>query len=38
MGIVVIGSLLAASVIATAENVYPRFHPAELGLDIMMHD
>lgn len=28
-----IGSLLAASVIATAENVCPRFQPAELGLD-----
>ena len=29
-----IGSLLAASVIATAENVCPRFQPAELGLDV----
>ena len=31
-----IGSLLAASVIATAENVCPRFQPAELGLDNVM--
>ena len=29
-----IGSLLAASVIATSENVCPRFLPEELGLDI----
>jgi len=29
-----IGSLLAASVIVTSENVCPRFLPAELGLDI----
>lgn len=28
-----IGALLAASVITTAENVCPRFRPAELGLD-----
>ena len=28
-----IGSLLAASVISTAENVCPRFQPAELGLE-----
>ena len=27
-----IGSLLAASVITSSENVCPRFHPAELGL------
>lgn len=29
-----IGTLLAASVIVTSENVCPRFLPAELGLDI----
>lgn len=29
-----IGSFLAASVIATTENVCPRFQPRELGLDI----
>lgn len=29
-----IGSLLAASVIVTSENVCPRFLPSELGLDI----
>ena len=29
-----IGSLLAASVIMTSENVCPRFLPSELGLDI----
>ena len=28
-----IGSMLAASVISTAENVCPRFQPAELGLE-----
>lgn len=29
-----IGSLLAASVITSSENVCPRFQPAELGLDV----
>ncbi len=29
-----IGSMLAASVITSSENVCPRFQPAELGLDI----
>ena len=29
-----IGSMLAASVIVTSENVCPRFLPRELGLDI----
>ncbi len=29
-----VGSLLAASVIATTENVCPRFQPRELGIDI----
>ena len=29
-----IGSMLAASVITSAENVCPRFLPVELGLDI----
>lgn len=33
-----IGSLLAASVIVTAENVCPRFQPRELGLDITVED
>ena len=33
-----IGSLLAASVISTSENVCPRFLPEELGLDIQMED
>lgn len=33
-----IGSLLAASVIVTSENVCPRFLPAELGLDIEIED
>ena len=32
-GAIEIGSLLAASVITSSENVCPRFHPAELGLD-----
>ncbi len=31
-----IGSMLAASVITSSENVCPRFQPAELGLDIEM--
>ena len=29
-----IGSMLAASVITSSENVCPRFQPRELGLDI----
>ena len=29
-----IGTMLAASVITTSENVCPRFQPAELGLDV----
>ena len=29
-----IGTALAASVITSSENVCPRFHPKELGLDI----
>ncbi len=29
-----IGSMLAASVITSSENVCPRFQPAELGLDM----
>ena len=33
-----IGSLLAASVIMTSENVCPRFLPSELGLDIEPKD
>lgn len=33
-----IGSLLAASVIVTSENVCPRFLPRELGLDIDVQD
>ena len=33
-----IGSLLAASVISTSENVCPRFLPEELGLDITVED
>ena len=33
-----IGSLLAASVISTSENVCPRFLPEELGLDIQVED
>ncbi len=33
-----IGTLLAASVITSSENVCPRFQPAELGLDIEVKD
>ena len=33
-----IGSVLAASVITSWENVCPRFRPAELGLDITVED
>ena len=33
-----IGSMLAASVITSSENVCPRFRPAELGLDIAVED
>ena len=33
-----IGTQLAASVITTAENVCPRFHPRELGLDMEIPD
>ncbi len=33
-----IGTLLAASVITSSENVCPRFLPAELGLDIEVKD
>jgi pseudouridine kinase len=33
-----IGSMLAASVITSSENVCPRFQPAELGLDITVED
>lgn len=33
-----IGSMLAASVITSSENVCPRFRPAELGLDISVED
>ena len=33
-----IGSMLAASVITSSENVCPRFRPAELGLDITVED
>jgi len=29
-----IGTMLAASVITSSENVCPRFQPAELGLDV----
>ena len=31
-----IGSVLAASVITSSENVCPRFQPAELGLDVQL--
>ena len=31
-----IGSMLAASVITSYDNVCPRFQPGELGLDIQM--
>ena len=33
-----IGTLLAASVITSSENVCPRFQPAELGLDVAVED
>lgn len=33
-----IGSILAASVIVTSENVCPRFRPRELGLDMDVED
>ena len=33
-----IGTLLAASVITSSENVCPRFQPAELGLDVDVED
>ncbi len=33
-----IGTLLAASVITSSENVCPRFQPAELGLDVAVKD
>ena len=33
-----IGSMLAASVITSSENVCPRFQPAELGLDVQIED
>ena len=33
-----IGTILSASVITTSENVCPRFHPAELGLDLQIGD
>ena len=33
-----IGSMLAASVIATTENVCPRFQPGELGLSLEAAD
>ena len=33
-----IGTMLAASVITTSENVCPRFQPAELGLDVQIED
>ena len=33
-----IGTMLAASVITSMENVCPRFHPAELGLDVEVTD
>ena len=33
-----IGTMLAASVITSSENVCPRFQPAELGLDIQVED
>ena len=33
-----IGTLLAASVITSSENVCPRFQPAELGLDVVVED
>ena len=33
-----IGTLLAASVITSSENVCPRFQPAELGLEVKIED
>lgn len=33
-----IGTILSASVITTSENVCPRFHPRELGLDMEIGD
>ena len=33
-----IGTMLAASVITSSENVCPRFHPEELGLNIKIDD
>ena len=33
-----IGSVLAASVITSSENVCPRFRPAELGIEITVED
>ena len=33
-----IGTMLAASVITSSENVCPRFQPAELGLDVQIED
>ena len=33
-----IGTILAASVITSSENVCPRFHPEELGLDVKISD
>ena len=33
-----IGTTLAASVITSSENVCPRFHPEELGLDVKIED
>ena len=33
-----IGSILAASVITSSENVCPRFRPAELGLDVIVEN
>ena len=33
-----IGTMLAASVITSSENVCPRFQPAELGLDVKIED
>ena len=33
-----IGTKMAAAVITTAENVCPRFHPRELGLDMDIPD
>ena len=33
-----IGTMLAASVITSSENVCPRFQPAELGLDVQVEN